>query len=67
MTTSQAQIANRKAQSQYRDVQDYCESANMRLSRDPEDGYWLHYDNRMRFVRMLSDVRGTVDWLNRGN
>ena len=36
----------------------------MRLTRDFVEGYWLHFDGRMRFVRYLSDVRGTVDYIN---
>jgi hypothetical protein len=64
MTTTQAKLASREAAKQYREVEAYCDGADVRLSRDPKEGFWLHYDNRMRFVRMLSDVRGWVDYIN---
>ena len=63
MSITQRRIASRKASAEYLDVQRYCAKEDMRLSQDQVEGYWLHYDGRMRFVRYLSDVRGVVDWI----
>lgn len=65
MTPSQHQRAKQEASAAFNEAQQYCQNADMRLSRDPVDGYWLHFDGRMRFVRSLSDVRGTVDYVER--
>lgn len=64
MSIFHCQQANRKAKSDYAEIAAYCASADMRLSKDPIEGYWLHYDGRMRFIRSLSDVRGWIDYLN---
>ncbi len=65
-TPFHTQQARKQASRAYQEAQDYATGADMRLSRDPVDGYWLHFDGRMRFVRSLGDVRGLVDCIERG-
>lgn len=65
MSITQRKIVSDKRQADYAEARQYCESADMRLSRDPKEGFWIHFDSRMRFVRSVSDIRGTVDWINR--
>jgi hypothetical protein len=64
MSTFHAQQARKQASQAFQEAQEYAQRAGMRLSRDPVDGYWLHYDGRMRFVRSLSEVRGTIDYID---
>lgn len=63
MTTYHAQLAAKESAIRWNELQDYANKEGMRLSRDPVEGYWLHFDGRMRFVKSLSDIRGTVDWI----
>ena len=64
MTFTQTKLANRDARNNYEAVANYCRSADMRLSKDDVTGYWLHYDGKMRYCRLLSEIRGLVDYLN---
>jgi hypothetical protein len=54
----------KQANQAYVEAKAYCTTTDIRLSRDPVEGYWLHFDGHMRFVQYLNDVRGVVDWIN---
>jgi len=67
MSTFHAQQVRKHQAEQYATMKDLCERNDIRLSKDPVDGYWLHFDGKMKFISSISNIPEWIDWIQSGN